>query len=400
MAGYSARQSTYVDGDTILDADSNDEFDVILAAFHETTGHTHDGSTAGDGAPVAAVASGVSITSPVLTTPQINDTSADHQYVFAVSELAADRTVTLPLLAGNDEFVFKDFIQTLTNKTLTAPTINGVVGGTTTSQTITTMTGNVTGNVSGTAATVTGAAQAAITSVGTLTTLTVDDITVNGNTISSAGASTLAITPTAGQVITLDGAVTVDAGVVAGVTSITAGTVTTSGDIELGHASDTTLARSGAGDVTIEGNAVYRAGGTDVPVADGGTGSSTAVLARAALGANSNLVSVQVFTASGTWTKPADVQNVQVEVRGGGGGGGGVSTAAGNLAAGGGGQGGRALEFIDVTGTGSETVTCGAAGAAGANTGGTGGTGGTSSFGSFCSATGGAGGVRQYRHRF
>ena len=30
--------------------------------------------------------------------------------------------------------------QTLTNKTLTAPTINGVVGGTATSQTITTLT--------------------------------------------------------------------------------------------------------------------------------------------------------------------------------------------------------------------------------------------------------------------
>ena len=64
------------------------------------------------------------LTSPVLTTPQINDTSADHQYIFAVSELTADRTVTLPLLTGADEFVFKDFIQTLTNKTLTSPVIN------------------------------------------------------------------------------------------------------------------------------------------------------------------------------------------------------------------------------------------------------------------------------------
>ena len=59
------------------------------------------------------------ITSPVLTTPQINDTSADHQYIFAVSELAADRTITLPLLTGPDEFVFKGHAQTLTNKTLT-----------------------------------------------------------------------------------------------------------------------------------------------------------------------------------------------------------------------------------------------------------------------------------------
>jgi hypothetical protein len=37
--------------------------------------------------------------------------------------------------------------------------------------------------------------------------------------------------------------------------------------IELGAASDTTIARSGAGDATIEGNQIYRAGGTDV--ADG-----------------------------------------------------------------------------------------------------------------------------------
>ena len=56
------------------------------------------------------------LTSPVLTTPQINDASSDHQYVFAASELTADRTVTLPVLDGNDEFVFKAASQTLTNK--------------------------------------------------------------------------------------------------------------------------------------------------------------------------------------------------------------------------------------------------------------------------------------------
>ena len=71
---------------------------------------------------------GGTIASGVLTTPQINDTSADHQYVFAVSELAADRTVTLPLLASNDEFVFKDHTQTLTNKTLTSATLTGLFG--------------------------------------------------------------------------------------------------------------------------------------------------------------------------------------------------------------------------------------------------------------------------------
>jgi hypothetical protein len=48
------------------------------------------------------------------------------------------------------------------------------------------------------------------------------------------------------------------------------------GSIELGHASDTTIARASAGNITVEGNAIYRAGGTDVPLADGGTGASLA----------------------------------------------------------------------------------------------------------------------------
>ena len=47
------------------------------------------------------------------------------------------------------------------------------------------ITGDVTGNVSGTAATVTGAAQTNITSLGTLTTLTVDEITINADTITA-----------------------------------------------------------------------------------------------------------------------------------------------------------------------------------------------------------------------
>ena len=49
----------------------------------------------------------------------------------------------------------------------------------------------------------------------------------------------------------------------------------TAGTIELGAATDTTLARSSAGNVTIEGNLIYRVGGTDVAVADGGTGLSS-----------------------------------------------------------------------------------------------------------------------------
>ena len=69
------------------------------------------------------------LTSPVLTTPQINDTSSDHQFVFAVTELAADRTVTLPQLTGNDAFTFEAHTQTLTNKTINSSnnTISNIV---------------------------------------------------------------------------------------------------------------------------------------------------------------------------------------------------------------------------------------------------------------------------------
>ena len=45
MAGYT-RQSTFSDGDVIQAADSNDEFNQILAAFVNTTGHKHDGTAA------------------------------------------------------------------------------------------------------------------------------------------------------------------------------------------------------------------------------------------------------------------------------------------------------------------------------------------------------------------
>ena len=74
-------------------------------------------------ATVATLTGTQILTNKTLTTPQINDISADHQYIFSPSELTADRNVVLPILTGNDEFVFKDHIQTLVGKTLTSPVL-------------------------------------------------------------------------------------------------------------------------------------------------------------------------------------------------------------------------------------------------------------------------------------
>ena len=87
-------------------------------------------------APLASPTFTGTVTLP--KTIEIQDTSADHQYVLAVSELTADRTVTLPLLTGADEFVFAAHTKTLTNKRVTPR-----VGTTTSSATPTINTDNV-----------------------------------------------------------------------------------------------------------------------------------------------------------------------------------------------------------------------------------------------------------------
>ena len=52
MATY-VRQSSFSDGDTITAALFNNEFNQLVNAFNVSTGHTHDGSTTGDGGPIS-----------------------------------------------------------------------------------------------------------------------------------------------------------------------------------------------------------------------------------------------------------------------------------------------------------------------------------------------------------
>ena len=62
MAGYT-RQSTYTDGDVIDASDSNNEFDQVLAAFNNSSGHKHDGTTA-EG-PVIGLIGDPGVTTPL-----------------------------------------------------------------------------------------------------------------------------------------------------------------------------------------------------------------------------------------------------------------------------------------------------------------------------------------------
>jgi len=106
-------------------------------------------------------------------------------------------------------------------------------------------------------------------------------------------------------------------------------------------------------------------------------------------------VDLEVFTGSGTWTKPPGLKAVRVRLVGGGGSGGGTPATGANQASegGGGGGGGYSEKVIAADDLGAtETVTIGAGGA-GAAAGGAGNAGGTTSFGAHLQATGGQAGA-------
>ena len=122
------------------------------------------------------------------------------------------------------------------------------------------LTGNVTGNASGTAATVTGAAQTNITSLGTLTALTVDDVAVNGKVITMTGSSGDTATLTAGTNGTLDITTTDTAAAAANIQ------ITADGTAEL---AGTTVTLDSSGGITLDAD-----GGT-ITFADAGSSLGT-----------------------------------------------------------------------------------------------------------------------------
>ena len=144
------------------------------------------------------------------------------------------------------------------------------------------LTGNVTGNASGTAATVTGAAQSNITSLGTLTTLTVDNIITNGSTIGHTDDTDL---------ITLaDGIVTV-AGEISVTTLDIGGTNVTSNAAELNLLDGV----SGLVQADLTKLAAVNSTAAELNIIDGDTSATSTTLADAdRLVTNDNGTMVQV----------------------------------------------------------------------------------------------------------
>ena len=191
MAGYT-RQSTYTDGDIINASDSNDEYNQILAAFVNTTGHKHDG-TAAEG-PVIGLIGDPGVATP-LNKIVVNDTN-NRVGVFvdvggsSVEQFRLQDGVIVPVTnndidLGTSSVQFKNayFDGTVTTDTLIADTAD-INGGTIDGATI--ATSNVT----------VGSGKTLDVSAGTLT-LAANQISgdkVEGGTINAITITTLAST--------------------------------------------------------------------------------------------------------------------------------------------------------------------------------------------------------------
>jgi hypothetical protein len=248
-AGDAALNITTTVGNITIDAQGNDT-DIIFKGTDggaDRTFMTIDGSAGGDLFLTGGLIDLKNDGSAVSNIKFYCESSNAHAQTLigAPHSESADNVLTLPGTGGDARLVSTTSTATLTNKTLTSPKINEDVAVTATATEINLIDGGATVgttaiadgdgliiNDAGTMRVSTVQTLAAylddeitampnLTSVGTLTALTVDNITINGNDISSTAGTDLTITPLSGQQIVLDGTIVVDAGVVTGATSIT-----------------------------------------------------------------------------------------------------------------------------------------------------------------------------------
>lgn len=182
------------------------------------------------------------------------------------------------------------------------------------------------------------------------------------------------------------------------------GSLVTTGNIELGHATDTTISRSAAGVIAVEGNNVpspasqangdilYRgatnwerlAAGTSGQVLQTNGAGAAPSWATASSG-GTLLRAPQILTSGTSYTTPAGCVSIYVEAVGGGGGGGGADRSSGTgnyFSAGGagGGSGAYCAKYFTVSASTAYTYAIGAGGNGGTATLGAGTNGGNTTF--------------------
>ena len=237
---------TYEDGDGTLDfvvgtlnqdTSGNAATATALETARTIAGVSFDG-TANISLNNNAITNGAGYIAATLTNEQVQDIAGAMFSSNTETRITAtyqDADGTIDLVVDNDLSNYDNSSSGFITATLTTEQVQDIVGGMVTGNTETGIAvtyedgdgtldfviGTLNQDTTGTAATVTDAAQTAITSVGTLTALQVDNININGNAITSTAGTDLTITPLAGQQIVLDGTIVIDAGVVTGATSIT-----------------------------------------------------------------------------------------------------------------------------------------------------------------------------------
>jgi len=175
--GVATHDGEFQNGLILTDGSAEDEIDVTIG-----NGSSSVTTAAGD----LVVTGDLTVSGATTTVNTATMTVEDHNIVLGSgnsgSEVADATGLTFEGGSGDDvTFQYNATANRVELKhgssfeDLKAGTITGTFSGN--------ITGNVTGNTSGTAATVTTAAQPNITSLGTLTTLTVDNVIVNGTTI-------------------------------------------------------------------------------------------------------------------------------------------------------------------------------------------------------------------------
>ena len=172
-----------------------------------TTGHGATGAVVGT--TNTQTLTNKTLTAPVITTPTITSlTLGDGNLVFegatadafettlTVVDPTADRTVTIP--DATTTLVGTDTTQTLTNKTLTSPTITGTgaIAGT--------FTGNLTGNVTGSSGSTTGNAATATALATARTFQLTGDVEASGITFDGTGNVSLTTVIGTGAIVNAD----------------------------------------------------------------------------------------------------------------------------------------------------------------------------------------------------